>query len=105
MAFKRIKICLTDPICNCDEQDLIWGVTKDTNNKISLIISCSACKTQLFIPHDKFIAVFDLDRPYPDKANTTKDNSNRENNQSSSTPLDPFFLRYEAQMKKPAKKT
>jgi len=61
--FKLIEICLTEPICNCEEECLRQTLTI-TNGKISAQITCKTCNTILHVPHDKYVHTFILDRPY-----------------------------------------
>jgi len=97
MAFQRIKICLTGPICNCDKESLGWWITKDEDGKVSLHVSCHACKSELVVPRDKFVAAFELERPYPGDA-AERRSEGGDNDQPSPAPLDDFFLRFERQM-------
>jgi len=65
--FKRVEICLTDPICDCETQDLGWSITTGPGLKVS----CNNCKTSIEIPNKKFHANFILDKKYPKyKCNT-----------------------------------
>jgi hypothetical protein len=73
-------------------------IIKDADGKSSLNVSCGACKSQLIILHDKFLASFELDKPYPDKANVAKSDNSGENDRPSPAPLDDFFLRLEKQI-------
>lgn len=66
--FKRIEIQLTEPICNCNECDLAWGITQEK----SLYLSCKTCKTALTIPRDKFIGCFSFDVGYPTTTKSPK---------------------------------
>ena len=52
---------------------LTWGIRKETPERAGLVIICRACGTQLVVPHKKFIATFDLEEPYPEKAQLEKD--------------------------------
>lgn len=63
--FKRIRIELTGPICNCPEQKLAWAVPHDHNGKSILKVFCETCGTTLLIPNEKFVACFALDQAYP----------------------------------------
>jgi hypothetical protein len=65
--FKRIMIELTEPICNCDERDISWGIHYDHCMRAGLSFSCKTCDTKLLVPHDRFVAGFKLDRDYPGK--------------------------------------
>lgn len=64
--FKKIVIHLTEPICPCDEQRLVWTV-KHTEDGSSLAVWCSECKTSMHVPNKEFKASFNLEKPYPGK--------------------------------------
>ena len=104
MAFKYIEIYLTEPICSCDKQNLKWRIKRDADGGLFLYISCHACKSELVIPHEKFVAVFKFDKSYPGGV-AKKDESGGENSQPSPVPLDDFFRRLEKQMENPRKRT
>lgn len=61
--FIRINICLTEPICTCEENYLTWTV--GSIPKPYLEIRCDLCGTKIVVPHEKFFARFILDTPYP----------------------------------------
>ena len=66
--FKNITINLSGPLCSCAEASLTWSVGKDTKSKSILSLRCSTCGTALVVPHNKFVAKFHLDKPYPGKS-------------------------------------
>ena len=68
--FKRIRIQLRGPICNCTEEDLRWDICRDSESYAKLVLSCALCKTKLIVPQKKFVACFDLEHPYPSKKKT-----------------------------------
>ena len=65
--FHKIEIKLSGPICNCDEENLAWGIVRDKNGHSMLYIQCEECKTELLVPRKKFVASVQLDKPYPGK--------------------------------------
>lgn len=62
--FKRIEIQLTGPIYTCKREHLGWTIS--TNGGAELTVLCETCKTRLIVPHEKFIAVFNVEEPYPE---------------------------------------
>jgi hypothetical protein len=66
-VFKGITIRMDGPLCTClaDEVDLGWGLGFDRQGCSILVLSCANCGTELRVSHQKFVARFDLDRPYP----------------------------------------
>lgn len=95
MAFKHVEICLTEPICTCDKQNLSWNIYFDGNERASIHIFCKKCRSKLIVPHDKFVASFKLDKPYPKPYSDDKKSEEKENQPP---PQDPFFLHLEAEM-------
>jgi hypothetical protein len=65
--FKKITIHLGGPICNCDEQSLQWSVPD-----AGLQLECKLCGTKLIVPNKKFVASYDLEKPYPGKPKEVK---------------------------------
>ncbi len=59
--FKKIQIELTDPICDCDTQNLSWGITAGPG----IFIKCKECETQINVSAKKFVACYKLDKKYP----------------------------------------
>lgn len=59
--FKGIKIELTGPICQCEKQDLIWGIFPGPG----LRVICQQCEVRLEVPHKEFKASFAFDVKYP----------------------------------------
>jgi len=64
MLFKNVIINLEGPICSCHGQDLGWGIY-GKNGNYGLSVFCLNCKISVFVPPDKFIADFNLDKKYP----------------------------------------
>lgn len=69
--FKRLVIEMSDPICNCDEQNLSWIPSSDSKGA-NLIIKCKSCSTQLIVSHEKYVAGWSFERPYPGKKKEEK---------------------------------
>lgn len=69
--FTRITIHLAGPICSCDEQSLQWNPIRDKEGRAILEIMCKICGTQLLVAPEKFVARFQLERPYPGKPRET----------------------------------
>lgn len=63
--FKNVTINLTAPICDCPVQNLHWAIGSNKEGRHHLTVSCGTCKTELTVPHGKFLAHFHLDVPYP----------------------------------------
>lgn len=76
--FSGIDIHLSEPICDCDEQNLAWN-TPWVDNKPCLTIECKTCKTMLNVPNSKFMGRFKFERPYPGKVKAAEE-PNSENN-------------------------
>lgn len=66
--FKEIEIKLTGPICDCAEQNISWHII----NGPGLGLKCKTCETELRVPNSKFMARFNLDKPYPGKKDEPK---------------------------------
>lgn len=66
--FIRAEFLLKGPICSCEEEDLSWHIRKDSKGDHCLVIICTQCRTELFIPHKLFVARVVLDTPYPGKS-------------------------------------
>lgn len=69
--FKQLHIAMSGPICTCEVQDLGW-CPKQVGVLWTFEISCNICKTVLLVPHEKFRAIFTLDRQYPKGLKQTK---------------------------------
>lgn len=59
--FKSIQINFTDPICDCECQDLSWGITIGPG----LYLKCNTCETKVEVPNKKFRASINLYKKYP----------------------------------------
>lgn len=70
--FKKITIQMASPICDCDAQDLGWGI-ESTVTGWSLIVECKSCLTYLRVPNKKFVASFELERDYPNGRTKKRD--------------------------------
>ena len=66
--FKRIIIELKGPICNCPEENLVWGINSIDN----LFIVCGTCDARFDVGVGQFVASFRLDIPYPVKKLTSR---------------------------------
>lgn len=60
--FKHAKFLFTEPICQCDKQDIEWGINSG-NEHPALLVTCRICKTTLEVPNMKAGLYFDI--PYP----------------------------------------
>lgn len=73
--FICMDIHMTEPICDCLEQNLSWNVnSKDEKGRSTLTIVCETCGTELRIPYEKFRAAFKLKTAYPGKPKTDPKN-------------------------------
>lgn len=63
--FRRMTFHFSGPICSCDKQDISWGIWKDEKGNHGIKFTCKLCRTELVIPHAKFIGRFDFEQPYP----------------------------------------
>lgn len=71
MAFKNIEIRLTEPICDCQVRAL-WGLNVSLAT-VSLFLRCPKCKTELSVPHERFVACISYDNvPAPAGTPTKK---------------------------------
>lgn len=68
--FKGVLIRLSGPICNCQTNNLAWGIGE--GYRFGLVIECTKCKVRMEIPDKQFTAAFWLDTPYPEKSEKTK---------------------------------
>ena len=59
--FKKIQILLTEPICDCETQDICWNIIDGPG----LGLTCNQCQTSINIPQKKFYASIILDKKYP----------------------------------------
>lgn len=63
--YLRTIFHFSEPICGCDQLNLDWIVQHSSDNKSSLFLRCQTCQSILHIPHEKFLAGFYFDKPYP----------------------------------------
>jgi len=63
--FIRAEFHLKGPICNCQRQDLSWGVL-DGDGGYGLLFRCRLCGTELHVSYKEFKAGFVLKQPYPE---------------------------------------
>ncbi len=63
--FKSIEIKFTNPICNCETQNLSWGLHDDNKGRPQLQITCRFCETRIAVPYSKLTAYINLDKKYP----------------------------------------
>ncbi len=59
--FKEINIKITEPICDCETQDLAWSILEGPK----LCVKCKKCDTQIIVSTKKFVARIILDKKYP----------------------------------------
>jgi len=71
--FKGISINLSGPICQCQKDNLEWSTIWGGG----LVIQCGTCKIQLVVPHEKFVACFRFDTPYPQQKTRAQEKDSR----------------------------
>lgn len=65
MPFENVVIHMDGPICQCKVHNLSWSCPTDTAGHTYLVIKCKTCMVTLTVPHEKFIAGWQLKIPYP----------------------------------------
>lgn len=65
MAFTKIEILLSAPICGCRHQKLAWYITGPVE-KPGLGVRCELCQVVLRVPNGEFKASFVLRTGYPE---------------------------------------
>lgn len=75
MAFRRIVIELTAPLCKCKNpfwrKKLLWvwqiEVNKEDSRRSDLVVRCTSCKEFLRVPHEKLLAAIFVYRDLPNE--------------------------------------
>tara|TARA_B100000315_G_C14034749_1_gene344800 strand:+ start:223 stop:507 length:285 start_codon:yes stop_codon:yes gene_type:complete len=65
--FKGIVIELTEPICNCETENLSWGFEYEGDDATDLYVLCESCGSKLIILYENLVASITLDTSYPKK--------------------------------------
>lgn len=74
--FEKITIHLAGPICICPKEDLSWRLEFNSmNSDLDLILKCRTCSTELRVPYNKLLAVFDLRVGYLDGTRNKADDN------------------------------
>lgn len=59
--FNELIIKFKQPICNCEVQDVIWGI----DDSLTLFIRCNKCKCSTTVPYNSLKAKIMFLQPYP----------------------------------------
>ena len=60
--FTRLLIELTEPICDCERNDVYWSIETEGPSDMSLTLSCGTCGTSLHVPSSKLDATVTCER-------------------------------------------
>jgi hypothetical protein len=63
--FTHIDINLTEPICTCNPDSLIWHLIFENSKSNGLRIECTSCGVSLCVPSNRFLGRFKLNAPKP----------------------------------------
>lgn len=100
---------ISDPLCECNK-DLIWeiypyteqpqndrGQTLGIISRYGLKISCSQCRKEVIIPHEKFVAMVMVETNYPTQEERRRIEEGRRKNHipigTAFTERDEFYLK------------
>jgi hypothetical protein len=64
-VFQSLRITLTGPICECEEQDISWGLPLDVKGNTYMVLTCKTCEAKLTVPHQYLRASITCTKPYP----------------------------------------